>query len=377
MNKKIPILDLKEQYLNIKSQILPALEAVLASGSFILGENVASLEEEVARFCGSKFAVGVASGTDALELSLRALGVGSGDEVITTPFTFIATAETIVQVGAKPVFADIKLDTYAIDAGEIRKKITSKTKAVIPVHLYGHPCDIGEVMRIAQDKGLKVIEDCAQAIGSEVKGKRVGAFGDSGAFSFFPTKNLGGYGDGGMITTDNQQLAEALKMLRAHGSSKKYQHLLDGRNSRLDEMQAAILRVKLGYLDKWNAARCTNAQLYNQYLSGLADKIILPSVLPGYKHTYHLYVIRIKERDKLKDFLQGKGVQTAVHYPIPLHLQEVYKRMNLKPGDFPNAELAAAEVLALPMYPELKEEDIIYVCRCIKEFFACLPQAGR
>jgi dTDP-4-amino-4,6-dideoxygalactose transaminase len=302
--------------------------------------------------------------------------VGSGDEVITTPFTFIATAETIVQVGAKPVFADIRLDTYAIDAGEIRKKITSKTKAIIPVHLYGHPCDIAGVMRIAQDKGLKVIEDCAQAIGSEVQGKRVGAFGDTGAFSFFPTKNLGGYGDGGMIATDNSQLADTLRMLRAHGSSKKYQHLLDGRNSRLDEMQAAILRVKLGHLDKWNVARRANAALYHKHLRALADKVILPQELPGNTHTYHLYVIRVKERDKLKDFLQAKGVQTAVHYPIPLHLQEAYKRMNLKPGDFPNAELAAAEVLALPMYPELKEEDIVYVCQCIKEFLACLP-AGR
>lgn len=371
MNLKIPLLDLKAQYLSIKEQIQTAMDSVLESSSFILGENVLKLEEEIAKFCGCQFAVGVASGTDALELSLRATGINHEDEIITTPFTFIATTEAICQVGAKPIFVDIELDTYNINPQEIRKKITKKTKAIIPVHLYGYPCDMDDIVEIAKEYNLKIIEDCAQAIGSKYKRKKVGTFGDIGCFSFFPSKNLGAYGDGGIAVMNKEELAKKLKMLRVHGSIHKYYHLIEGYNSRLDELQAAILRVKLKYLDNWNDARRKNALCYQQYLSkyNLNGRITLLEEKPDYKHTYHLYVIRTKERDSLRDFLKSKGIQTGIHYPIPLHLQEVYKDLGYKKGDFPQAELVSLEVLSLPMYPELVEEQISYIAESINDFF--------
>lgn len=371
MNAKIPLLDLKVQYISIKNEIKAAIDKVLDSGSFILGENVLKLEEEFAKFCGCKFAVGVASGTDALELSLRALGINTEDEVITTPFTFIATVEAICQVGAKPVFADIEPGSFVINPELVRKKITQKTKAIIPVHIYGHPCDMDKILKIAKEYNLKIIEDCAQAIGSEYKAKKVGTFGELGCFSFFPSKNLGAYGDGGMVITDKEDLAKTLKMLRIHGSSSKYHHLVEGRNSRLDELQAAILRVKLKYLDNWNNTRRKNAYLYQQYLSkyNLNGRITLPQERVNNRSTYHLYVIRTKRRDDLRDFLGARDIQTAVHYPIPLHLQEVYKDLGYKVEDFPQTELSSHEVLSLPMYPELTEKQISYIAECINKFF--------
>jgi len=369
---QIPLLDLKKQYLDIREEIDAAVQNVLESGSFILGRNVQALEKELAEFCGTRFAVGVASGTDALELSLRALGIGKGDEVITTPFTFIATAEAIKQAGAKPVFADIDLDSYLIDFKEVRKKISKKTKAIIPVHLYGQSCRMDALLEIAKEYNLRVIEDCCQAIGSEYKGKKAGSFGDTGCFSFFPSKNLGAYGDGGMVVTDEEEIAKKTKMLRAHGSVDKYNHIVEGRNSRLDELQAAILRVKLKHLGGWNEARRRNAGIYNDYFSraGLDSRLILPKEQPNSKHTFHVYVIRVKNRDRLRDFLSSEGTQTGIHYPIPLHLQTVYKKLGFKKGDFPNSELAANEIVSLPMYPHISEEEISHVTDLVLRFIS-------
>lgn len=367
----IPLLDLRKQYYSIKHEIDARLQEVFESGRFILGPQVRSLEQELANFCQVKFAIGVASGTDALELALRALGIKQGDEVITTPFTFIATTEAIVQVGAKIVFADINLDTYNIDPEKIKDKITAKTRAVIPVHLYGQPCAIEEIMKIARENNLLVIEDCAQAIGAEYKGKRVAAFGDVGCFSFFPSKNLGAYGDAGMVVTNNEEVAGKIKMLRVHGSKNKYFHLLQGCNSRLDEIQAGISRVKLRYLNGWNEKRKELAGIYNELFqkNNLADKIIIPRQVAQTNHVFHLYVVRVKERDRLLDFLKSKKIFAGIHYPLPLHLQEVYKEMGQGLGDFPNAELAAKEVISLPLYPELSKDEISCVISCIKEFF--------
>ncbi|MBN3038335.1 MAG: DegT/DnrJ/EryC1/StrS family aminotransferase [Candidatus Omnitrophica bacterium] len=366
----IPLLDLKKQYQSIKQEIDARISKILESGRFILGPEVSSLEAEVADFCQAKYAIGVASGTDALELALRALGVKAGDEVITTPFTFIATTEAITQVGAKVVFVDIRLDTYNIDPEKIREKITPRSKVIIPVHLYGQPCDVEEIMEIARENNLLVIEDCAQAIGAEYKGKKVGSFGDIGCFSFFPSKNLGGYGDGGMCTTEKEELAEKLRMLRVHGSKNKYQHITEGRNSRLDEIQAGILRIKLQHLNQWNQQRREKARLYTKMFkeSGLADKVILPVETKDVKHVFNLYVIRVRHRDELLGFLKSKEIFAAVHYPIPLHLQEVYKQAGHKIGDFPNAELTAREIISLPFFPEISEEQISAVVESIKEF---------
>ena len=367
----IPLLDLRKQYLSIKEEIDARLQEILESGRFILGPQVKSLEEEMAEFCRAKFAIGVASGTDALELALRALGVKSGDEVITTPFTFIATTEAISQVGAKVVFADINLDTYNIDPQKIKDRVTRNTRAIIPVHLYGQPCEMDEIMRIAGENNLFVIEDCAQAIGAEYKGRKVGSFGNVGCFSFFPSKNLGGYGDGGMVLTNDEQIAEKIKMLRVHGSKNKYCHLLEGRNSRLDEIQAGILRVKLKYLNGWNEQRREKAKIYSElfHQGGLADKLTLAKTVEETKAVFHLYVARTKLRDELLNFLKSKDIFAAVHYPVPLHLQEVYKEGGQKLGDFPDAELAANEVISLPLYPEITQDQINSVVEAIKEFY--------
>lgn len=369
---EIPLLNLKEQYANIKKDVDEAIQNVLNSGSFILGENVKRLEEEVASFLGSKFGIGVASGTDALELSLRALGIGAGDEVITTPFTFIATAEAISIIGAKPAFADIELDTYNLDPELFEKKIGSRTKAVIPVHLYGQSCAMDKIVDTARKHNLKIVEDCAQAIGAEYKGKKAGTFGDCGCFSFFPSKNLGAYGDAGMVVTDDKDVALTLDMLRKHGSSKKYFHEIEGCNSRLDELQAAILRVKLKHLSQWNKARIKYAALYDTGFKkyGLEEKVVLPKQMRDTLHIYHLYCIRAAERDELKKFLQAKGIATAIHYPLSVHLQEAYRYLGYKEGDFPNSELATRRILALPMYPEMKEEQINYIVENIRNFYA-------
>lgn len=368
---KVPLVDLVRQYLDIKDEIEASIKSVLEKGVFILGENVERLQHEISSYCGTKYAVGVASGSDALELSLKALGIGEGDEVITTPFTFIATAEAICANRAKPVFVDIDLDTYNIDPALIEKRIAQKTRAIIPVHLYGHPCDMDAILKIAKKHNLKVIEDCAQAMGAEFNSKRVGGFGDVGCFSFFPTKNLAGCGDGGMVVTNDKEIADKINVLRVHGSTGKYQHEIEGRNSRLDELQAAILRVKLKYLDRWNDARRRNAQSYNNLFQNLSidSKLIKPVERPNCKHVFNIYSIRIKKRDELKDFLNSSGISTAVYYPIPLHLQRVYKILGYAKDDFPNSEIAAKEILALPIFSELQAEEIEFIGNCIAEFF--------
>lgn len=369
---RIQLVDLKRQYQSLKKEIDQAALGVLDSGSYILGENVTKLEEEIAAYCGVKYAVGVASGTDALQLSLMALGIKAGDEVITTPFTFIATAEAICKVGARPVFADIDINTYNIDPKEIEKKITKNTKAIIPVHLYGQPCRMDEIMKIAEVNKLKVVEDCCQAIGAEYKGKKVGSFGDTGCFSFFPSKNLSAFGDGGMVVTNNGDIYEILKVIRVHGSKNKYFHIRPGLNSRLDEFHAAILRVKLPRLDKWNNARRKNAKIYNEYFkrAKLADNVICPKEDKDIKHIYNIYAIRAKNRDTLKDYLAQAGIQTGVHYPLGLHFQEVYKRLAYQMGDFPVTEAVSSGILSLPMHPHLEKAEIELIVKTISAFYA-------
>jgi dTDP-4-amino-4,6-dideoxygalactose transaminase len=366
---KVALFELVRQYNALKGALDPAISSVINKGSFILGENVAKFEEEMAAYCGTKYAVGVANGTDALELAIKALGIGPGDEVITVPFTFIATMEAICLNGATPVLVDIEPDTFNIDASQIEKKITKKTKAIIPVHLFGQACDISAVVTASKKHNIKVIEDCAQAIGAEYDGLKVGSFGDIGCFSFFPSKNLGCFGDGGMITTGDKALADKIKMLRVHGQAQRYLHEIEGLNSRLDELQAAILRVKLRHLDEWNESRRKNAKYYDAALAPL--KIVLPVEARGRKHVYNIYNIRTPggNRDKLREALTVKGVGTAVYYPVPLHLQPVYSRFGWKKGDFPVSEKACNEVLALPVFPEINKEELGYVAKCICDFF--------
>ncbi|MDI6736347.1 MAG: DegT/DnrJ/EryC1/StrS family aminotransferase [bacterium] len=353
---KVSLLDLKAQYAGISEEIDCAVSKVIQSGTFILGENVQRLEEEIASFCNTKHGLGVASGTDALLLSLMACNVRRGDEVITSPFTFIATAEVIVLLGAKPVFVDINPKTYNIDPAHIKEMITPKTKAIIPVHLYGQPADMDRILACARGHNLVVIEDAAQAIGAKYKGKMVGEMGDACGFSFFPAKNLGAYGDGGMITTNNEELAKKIRMLRTHGSQVKYHHELIGTNSRLDELQAAILRVKLKRLNEWTNKRQRIAQIYTQAF--MNTEIITPFVEEFNSPVYNQYTIRVKDRDGLIAHLKKSGVDTAIHYPIPLHLQPAFSYLGYKAGDFIESEQASKEVLSLPIYPELTDEQL-------------------
>ena len=362
----IPMVDLNIQYEAIKEEIDSAVLGVIRSASFILGPQGKALEQDIAAYHGVKHAVGVASGTDALYLALRAAGVSRGDEVITTPFTFIATAEAISYLGAVPVFVDVRPDTLNIDVSKISARITKKTKALIPVHLYGHAAEMDRLMQIAADRGLKVIEDCAQSFGAEYKGKRTGSFGDFGCFSFFPSKNLGAYGDGGMVITDDMALAEHLLSLRNHGSRVRYYHHEIGYNSRLDEMQAAVLRVKFKRIDEYNRMRRKNAALYNMYLA--ASGVRTPVETPDAVHVYHQYTVMVKNRDKVKQVLDGeKKVSSMIYYPVPLHLQAAYRDLGMKQGSLPVAEQAAQEVLSLPMYPELTEEQIKTVADAVKK----------
>jgi dTDP-4-amino-4,6-dideoxygalactose transaminase len=375
---KIQMTDLKSQYESIKEEIDTAIQEVINESGFILGKQVNLLEEEIAGYIGVKHAIGVASGTDALVLSLAALDIKNGDEVITTPFTFIATAEAISRVGAKPVFCDIDYDTFNIDPDKIEAKINPKTKAIITVHLYGMPCEMDKIMAIAKKRNLKVIEDCAQSFGSEYKDKKVGSIGDCGALSFFPAKTLGCYGDGGMVVTNDEAIASRIKMLRNHGSAAKYHYSAHGFNSRLDTLQAAILRVKLKYIDSWIDKRIENARYYNELLQGLfLQKAGHPPIQYGgvpnssesipFKHTFNYYTIRLKKsRDQIQDRLKEAGIASAIYYPLSLHLQEVYKDLGYESGDFPIAEKAQSEVLSLPMYPELAKEQIQEVAKTIK-----------
>ncbi len=365
---KIPLLDLKKQYKAIGAEIEPVLKKVIEGQDFILGEEVRELEKEIAGYCDVKHAVGVASGTDALILALRALGIGKGDEVITTPFTFFATAEAISLVGATPVFVDIDHRTYNINPELIEKKITKSTKAIIPVHLYGQCADMDPIMDLAKRHNLKVIEDAAQAIGATYKGRKAGSMGDIGCLSFFPSKNLGAFGDGGMIVTNDLPLSERVKLLRVHGSSVRYIHSAIGMNSRLDNLQAAVLRVKLKYLDKWLAKRRENAAYYNEHLRDLP--IELPYT-PSYNtHTYHLYVLRARsESAQIMKFLMESGIETRAYYPIPLHLQECYRTLGYREGDLKEAESAARRTFSVAVYPELENKELDYVAGKIKEFF--------
>lgn len=365
----IPILDLKAQYQAIQDEIGAAIRGVLEGGQFILGPNVKALEQEVARLCGCGHGVGVASGTDALRLAMDALDIGPGDEVITTPFTFIATANTISRAGATPVFVDIEPRTFNLDPGRVERAITERTKAVLPVHLYGQPVDMGPIMELAARYDLAVVEDSAQAVGALYQGLPVCSFGAIGCLSFFPTKNLGAYGDAGMAVTNRPDLAGRLDVLRRHGGRVKYHHERVGYNSRLDELQAAILRVKLRYLEQWTAGRRRVAARYSELLALTGLPVMAPYVAPNVQHVYHQYTIRASRRDELQAFLKQRGIGTMIYYPVPLHLQEIYAPLGLGLGSFPEAERAAAEVLSLPMYPELADEQIDRIVRAIVEFY--------
>ena len=374
---KVPMTDLNVQYHTLKTDIDEAILRVVESGQFIMGPDVKALEEEIAAYLGVKYAVGVASGTEALQLALVACGIKPGDEVITTPFTFIATTEVITQCGATPVFVDIDPQTYNLDTAQIESRITGKTRAILPVHLYGQAAATEPILGLAAKHGLKVIEDCAQALGAEYKGRKVGSLGDAGCLSFFPSKILGAYGDGGMVVTGNPEIAEKLVMLRNHGGSKKYFHAIPGFNSRLDSLQAAILRIKLKYLGEWIARRQKNVGMYSRFL-GEVNGIETPCTDLANSHVFNYYTVRLSDsrvnREQLCAYLGFGGIATAIYYPLSLHLQQVYQPLGYKKGDFPVSERAQDEVLSLPMYPELTEEQIAQVAGIIKEF--CAGQAG-
>jgi dTDP-4-amino-4,6-dideoxygalactose transaminase len=365
LQMQVPFLNLAAQYQALKDDLRPAVEAVLAGGHYILGPNVTAFEKEFADYCGTRFAIGVNSGSDALVLALRALDIGEADEVITTPFTYIAPAEAVHAVGAKIIFADIDRHTFNIDAGDIARRITSRTKAIIPVYLFGLLHDPQPVLQLAAPRGIQVIEDCAQSVGATRAAKKAGAFGRLGCFSFYPTKNLGAAGDGGMVVTDDEGLARKLKMLRVHGIERRYFHELHGQNSRLDEVQAAILRVKLQRLNAWNERRRNIAGRYSKGLAGL------PLTLPGpidASHVFHVYAVLAEQRDALQKFLAERGVPTIIYYPQPLHLQKLYAEIGWRAGDFPVAEEIAQKILPLPMYPELTDEQVDYVIATVREF---------
>jgi dTDP-4-amino-4,6-dideoxygalactose transaminase len=363
----IPILDLKAQYHTIDEEIDAAVRGVLESGQFILGPNVKAFEQEVAHLTGCGYGVGLASGTDALRLAMSALAIGPGDEVITTPFTFIATANTISRAGATPVFVDIDPRTFNLDPGLVEPAISERTRAILPVHLFGQPAEMEPLMELALRYDLPVVEDAAQALGATYGDQPAGSFGVIGCFSFYPTKNLGAYGDAGLAVTCNAEIADCLDILRRHGGRIKYEHERLGYNSRLDELQAAILGVKLGHLREWNNARRRIAARYNELLADVP--VTTPYEAPRARHVYHQYTIRSSRRDELRAFLQEKGIGTMIYYPIPLHLQEVYADLGLGPGSYPEAERAAKEVLSLPIYPELTDEQIEEVAGAIARFY--------
>ncbi|GED15500.1 transcriptional regulator [Aneurinibacillus migulanus] len=365
--RKVSLLDLTAQYEDIKPEIKQAVDNVLESGNYIMGPFVKSFEQAMAEYCGTKYAIGVANGTDALLLTLDALGVGAGDEVITTPFTFFASAEVISQLGATPVFVDIDPDTYNMDPAKLEAAITPKTKAIMPVHIFGQPVDMDEILEIANKHNVFVVEDACQAIGSRYKGKRIGSLGTAGCFSFFPTKNLGGYGDGGIVVTNDEELARKIQILRVHGSNPKYYHSVIGYNSRLDALQAAMLQVKLKYIDQWNQQRRDKAAIYNEALKDLS--ITLPYVKENREAVFHLYIIQTKYRDELMAHLKEHGIASGVYYPVPLHKQEVYSDLEYEDGSLAESEKASLGTMALPLYPELTMDDQEYVISVVREFF--------
>lgn len=364
----IPLVNLAKQYQTIKKEVLPQVEKVFLAGNFILGDQVGKFESEFAKYCNVKYCVGVASGTDALLLSLKALDIGPGDEVITPANTFISTILPLIYLGAKPVLVDIDPNTYQIDPKLLEKAVTRKTKAVIPAHLYGIPSPMDQILKIAKKHRLFVLEDACQAHGSSLKNKKCGSFGDLAAFSFYPGKNLGAAGDGGVVATNIKKLADKIKSLRNIGQTKKYEHDLLGYNSRLDTLHAAVLSVKLKKLDSWNKKRNKVAYFYNKYLKDLPI-IIPPQFSKDIFANNHLYVIRTPRRDQLISFLKSNGISSGIHYPIPLHLQKSLKYLGFKRGDFKITEKYAKEILSLPMYPELTEKEIIYISSKIREFF--------
>ncbi len=364
----VPFLDLKAQYKTIKDEISSAINEVIENTAFAGGPFVAKFENEFAKFCGAQYAIGVGNGTDALWASLVALGIGAGDEVITTPNTFIATAEAISLSGATPVFVDIDEQTHNINPALIEAAITPKTKAIIPVHLFGQPADMDPIMAIAEKHGLKVVEDACQAHGAEYKGRKAGSIGAAGCFSFYPGKNLGAYGEGGGIVTNDEALAAKIRMFRDHGQAKKYYHDIIGWNARLDGIQGAVLNVKLKYLSDWNEARRRHARDYTAGLSAVKD-VIVPQEAQYAKHVYHIYALRVQDRDKFMAYLNEKGIACGIHYPIPLHLQNAYAFMQKGPGSFPVAEKCAAEYVSLPMFAELTDKQVAYVIEQIKEYY--------
>ena len=387
----VPLLDLKAQYAQIRAEVMPLIEQVCAGQQFILGEHVRALETELAGYCGCAAGVGVSSGTDALLIALMALQIGPGDEVITSPYTFFATAGTIARVGARPVFCDIDPASFNLDPAAVQafidedcelrgRLLVNRTtgglvKALMPVHLYGRSADMQPLMDIARRYGLRVIEDAAQAIGTEYGGVRVGSIGDIGCFSFFPSKNLGAFGDAGLCTTQDGELAERLRVLRVHGGKPKYYHALIGGNFRIDELQAAVLRVKLKYLDGWTAARQRNAAFYDDAFAAaeLGAKLEPPRAAPGQRHVFNQYIVRAQHRDGLKSFLAERGIGTEIYYPVPLHLQSCFDHLGYENGDFPESERAARDTLALPVFPELEPSQLAHVVAAVVEFYAQAP----
>ena len=384
----VPLLDLKAQFAQIRDEVMPVIAQVCASQHFILGEHVRSLESEVARYCAASAGIGVSSGTDALLLALMALDIKAGDEVITSPFTFFATAGAIARTGARPVFCDIDPVTFnlsptavqafidnhcATQGGQLIHRATGgRIKALLPVHLYGQSADMDPLMSIAKQYRLKVIEDAAQAIGTEYKNSaRAGSIGDVGCFSFFPSKNLGAFGDAGLCTTNDAELAESMQVLRVHGGKPKYFHAVIGGNFRIDELQAAVLRVKLKYLDRWTEARQSHAAYYDAAFAkvGLGANLRTPVAIAGYRHIFNQYVVRVQNRDGLKQRLTERGIGCEIYYPVPLHLQKCFAYLNYRDGDFPHAEQAAKETLALPVYPELESAQLAHVVQTIAEFY--------
>ncbi|HET7037836.1 MAG TPA: DegT/DnrJ/EryC1/StrS family aminotransferase [Thermomicrobiaceae bacterium] len=365
---QVPFVDLGAQYAAIGREVDAAMGAVLQRGDFILGRDLERFEEEFAAYCEAPFAVGVDSGMSALTLILRGYGIGPGDEVITSANTFIATALTISMVGARPVLVDIDPETLTLDLERLERAITPRTRAIMPVHLYGHPEDMDPINELAARHGLIVIEDACQAHGARYKGKRTGALGHAAAYSFYPAKNLGAYGDGGMVVTADPELVARLQLLRNYGQSEKYHHEIQGYNHRLDTLQAAALRIKLRYLDDWNAARRQHAARYSRLLAG--SGVMLPPVMPEVEPVWHLYIIRTRARDALRAYLGERGIATGIHYPIPIHLQPAYTELGYREGDFPISEAAAQEMLSLPMYAELQAEQIDYVAEAVRAFMA-------
>lgn len=366
--REIPLVDLKAGFEPIKDEVMSAIDEILSGMDLYIGPNCHVLEKEFALYCGTKYAVGVGSGTEAIQFALLAAGIKEGDEVITAPHTFFATIEAIVCIGAKPVFVDIENDTFNISPDGIRKKITKKSKAIIPVHMYGQTADMNPIMEASRQYGIDVIEDACQAHGALYNGVKCGSIGRAGCFSFYFTKNLGAYGEGGIVTTSDEKIAELLILYRNHGHKSKYEHSVVGYNGRLDEIQAAVIRIKLKYLDEYNKRRKEKALLYNSLLKDVPLK--LPVEGKKMSHVYHLYVVRSKERDKLQEFLNKKGIGTGIHYKNPAHLQKALAGLGYKRGDFPVVEKVCDEILSLPMYPELKEESQVYIAEKIKEFYA-------